>query len=153
MAVALDKTLILIVQSKAAFLSFIDLMDNPQGDMLEGDTQIPIAFYNRTITDLIRRYSKLEGRRLSDALSLDNLARTGLLLDWNKRDGYLTFTTWFVDMLRQLDDTRLKELSDKNLNDLHNRLENLVAVMTSPDLPMVLPGSRCPNVQDTQRGQ
>lgn len=137
MAVALDKTLILIVQNKDAFLSFIDLIDNPQGDMLEGDTQIPIAFYNRTISDVIKRHKMIDGRRLSDALSLDNLARIGLLLDWNKRDGYLTFTTWFVDMLRQLDDTRLKELSDKNLNDLHNRLENLVVVMTSPDLPMV----------------
>lgn len=138
MAVSPDKTLILILENKAAFLSFIDLIDNPEGEMMEGDTQIPIPFYNRTISELASRMGRVDARRLVDALSKENLDRNGFLLDLNKNEGYLTLKPWLMDMLRHLDDSRLKELTDKNLNDLRSRLANLVDTLTDAALPRVM---------------
>ncbi|MEJ1298029.1 MAG: hypothetical protein RPU52_13355 [Candidatus Sedimenticola sp. (ex Thyasira tokunagai)] len=136
MAVSPDKTLILILQHKAAYLDFVDLIDNPEGDMLLGDTQIPIPFYNRKISALAQNIGRVDGRRLVDALSLENLHRNGFLLDWNRKDGYLTLKPWLVEMLRHLDNSRLKELTDKDLENLRSQLANMVDLLQAPGLIM-----------------
>ena len=129
MAVSTDITLSVILQHKQLFF---DLLDQAEAQDGPGSDEFSIAFYLRKLNELIKRTPKDQKRRIGEALDLSNLQKCGLLDYCEERDDRMLFKPFVLDMIRHLDKTRLKELTDAQLNSLREQLSHARELVVAP---------------------
>ncbi|WP_296029975.1 hypothetical protein [uncultured Alcanivorax sp.] len=122
-----EQTLIVILGNKQTFFRLMDLAsESGTGHAME----FTISAYDRVLADEADRLSAVEGRRLIETLSLENLQRNGLLNYLDQKLGRFRLKGFVLSMLRHLDRRRLRELSLADLNQLVIQLDecyNLVS--------------------------
>ena len=119
MQIALDRTLILLIEYKGIMFSFIDYMDEKQRKDIPKEVFINIMF-----ATLKKINSKQETERLKDALDLKNLEKIGIISELNKSRGTLAFQPAIVEIFRMFDKERIRSLRSPELEDIRVRLEN-----------------------------
>lgn len=131
MAVNAKATLRVILDHPEIFFSMMDYAEGTSG---RGDEEFSVAYYNHIVDETITRSSADAARRIREALAIPNLDHAGLLdYEDSKHDTFL-LKPFVVEMLRHLDKSRLKELSDSDLENLRAQLINLLDQLKAPDL-------------------
>lgn len=131
MAVNANATLRVILDHPEIFFA---MMDYAEGSTGRGDEEFSVAYYNHVVDETIKRSSADAARRIREALAIPNLDHAGLLdYEDGKHDTFL-LKPFVVEMLRHLDKSRLKELSDSDLENLRAQLINLLDLLKAPDL-------------------
>lgn len=127
MNVALDRTLILLIEHKDMMFQLIDYMD--QNQRKDIPTQV---FINSMLAKLDGLTSKKEADRLREAFDLDNLIKTGIIFEANKSRGTIALQPAVLDIFRLFDKERVRGLSSADLENIrvqlegaHQRLESL----------------------------
>jgi len=119
MNIALDRTLILLIEHKDMMFRLIDYMDQNQRKDLP--TQV---FFNSIRIKLDSMGSKKETERLNDAFDLGNLIKTGLISEFNKSRGTIAFQPAVLDIFRLFDKERVRGLRSADLENIRIQLEN-----------------------------
>ena len=95
MQIALDRTLVLLIEHKRIMFKFIDYMDEKQRK------DIPVhVFTNIILATLKKITNKQETERLKDALDLKNLEKVGVISELNNSRGILSFQPSIVEIFR-----------------------------------------------------
>lgn len=131
MAISTDVTLGLILEHKQLFF---DLIDHAEAQDGPGADELSISYYRHRLSSAIKQSTPAVARKLAEALDIANLHRCGLLAYHEERDDRLLFKAFVLDMIRHLDRTRLKELSDTQLNSLREQLTHSRELITRPSL-------------------
>lgn len=119
MHIALDRTLILLIEHKDLMFRFIDYMDkNQRKDIPE---QI---FTNSMIAKLNAITKKNEFERLKDAFDRDNLIKSGIISEFNKSRGTIAFQPAVIEIFRLFDKERVRGLRSAELENIRVQLEN-----------------------------
>ncbi|MRI31686.1 hypothetical protein EOPP23_01585 [Endozoicomonas sp. OPT23] len=118
--VSSDVTLIAILEHKSLFFQ---LMDYVQHSLNNPSLEFTISDYQKLLAHSVEGLVDKERRRLLDTLGLDNLNQNGLLSYLDRRSGRFRLQQFVLDMLRHLDNKRLRELSSAELNQLLKQLE------------------------------
>jgi hypothetical protein len=119
MQIALDRTLILLIEHKDLMFRLIDYMDqNQRKDM---PTQV---FFNSMGDKLSGMGSNKETERLKDAFDLDNLIKTGIVSEFNRSRGTIAFQPAVLDIFRMFDKERVRGLRSAELENIRVQLEN-----------------------------
>ncbi len=119
MQIALDRTLVLLIEHKRIMFKFIDYMDEKQRK------DIPVhVFTNIILATLKKITNKQETERLKDALDLKNLEKVGVISELNNSRGILAFQPSIVEIFRMFDKERIRGLRSPELEDIRVRLEN-----------------------------
>ncbi len=119
MNVALDRTLILLIEHKDMMFQLIDYMDQNQRKDLPAE-----VFFNSTRAKLENISSKKETDRLNDAFDLGNLVKTGIVSESNKSRGTIAFQPAVLDIFRLFDKERVRGLRSADLENIRVQLEN-----------------------------
>lgn len=119
MNVALDRTLILLIEHKDMMFQLIDYMDQNQRKDLPTE-----VFFNSIRAKLENISSKKETDRLSDAFDLGNLVKTGIVSEFNKSRGTIAFQPAVLDIFRLFDKERVRGLRSADLENIRVQLEN-----------------------------
>lgn len=119
MNVALDRTLILLIEHKDMMFKLIDYMDKNQRKDLPAE-----VFFNSIHVKLGSMSSKKEKYRLNDAFELDNLIKTGIVSEFNKSRGTIAFQPAVLDIFRMFDKERVRGLRSADLENIRIQLEN-----------------------------
>jgi hypothetical protein len=119
MNVALDRTLILLIEHKDMMFQLIDFMDKNQRKDLPTE-----VFFNSIHAKLGSIGSKKETDRLNDAFDLDNLIKTGIVSEFNKSRGTIAFQPAVLDIFRMFDKERVRGLRSADLENIRIQLEN-----------------------------
>lgn len=118
MNVALDRTLILLIEHKDMMFQLIDYMD--QNQRKDIPTQV---FINSMLAKLNGINSKKEADRLREAFDLDNLIKTGIIFEANKSRGTIALQPAVLDIFRLFDKERVRGLSSADLENIRVQLE------------------------------
>lgn len=118
MNVALDRTLILLIEHKDMMFQLIDYMD--QNQRKDIPTQV---FINSMLAKLDGLNSKKEADRLREAFDLDNLIKTGIIFEANKSRGTIALQPAVLDIFRLFDKERVRGLSSADLENIRVQLE------------------------------
>lgn len=119
MNVALDRTLILLIENKNIMFRLIDYMDQNQRKDLPAE-----VFFNSIHAQLASMGSKKETDRLNDAFELGNLIKTGIVSEFNKSRGTIAFQPAVLDIFRLFDKERVRGLRSADLENIRIQLEN-----------------------------
>ncbi len=119
MNVALDRTLILLIEHKDMMFQLIDYMDQNQRKDLPTE-----VFFNSIRAKLENISSKKETDRLNDAFDLGNLVKTGIVSEFNKSRGTIAFQPAVLDIFRLFDKERVRGLRSADLENIRVQLEN-----------------------------
>jgi len=121
MNVALDRTLILLIEHKDMMFQLIDYMD--QNRRKDIPTQV---FINSMLAKLDGLTSKKEVDRLREAFDLDNLIKTGIIFEANKSRGTIALQPAVLDIFRLFDKERVRGLSSADLENIRVQLEKKI---------------------------
>jgi hypothetical protein len=103
-----DEILLAIIQFKTEFLDMLDYINQHNTGC-----EIPYAKYMNFYEKQVSTHpDKNYHQKLSFEAMLDN----GLFVYWNKQSYMVAFATVIVDLLRFMDNTRMKELSNAEFN-------------------------------------
>ena len=119
MIVALDRTLILLIEHKDMMFQLIDYMDQNQRKDLPTE-----VFFNSIRSKLESMGSKKESDRLNDAFDLANLIKIGIVSEFNKSRGTIAFQPTVLEIFRLFDKERVRGLRSAELEDIRKQLEN-----------------------------
>ncbi|MCX7092975.1 MAG: hypothetical protein NTY50_05945 [Methylobacter sp.] len=119
MNIALDRTLILLIEHKDMMFQLIDYMDQHQRKDLPTE-----VFYNAIRAKFDSMGIKREKDRLNDAFDLDNLLKTGIIAEANKSRGTLAFQPAVLEIFRLFDKERVRGLRSVELENIRIQLEN-----------------------------
>ena len=119
MNVALDRTLILLIEHKDMMFQLIDYID--QNQRKDIPTQV---FINSMLAKLDGLNSKKEADRLREAFDLDNLIKTGIIFEANKSRGTIALKPAVLDIFRLFDKERVRGLSSADLENIRVQLES-----------------------------
>ena len=119
MIVALDRTLILLIEHKDMMFQLIDYMDQNQRKDLPTE-----VFFNSIRGKLKSMISKKESDRLNDAFDLANLIKIGIVSEFNKSRGTIAFQPTVLEIFRLFDKERMRGLRSAELEDIRKQLEN-----------------------------
>lgn len=120
MNVAIDRTLILLIEHKDMMFRMIDYMDHNQRKDLPTE-----VFFNSIHAKLESIASKKESDRLNDAFELDNLIKTGIVSEFNKSRGTIAFQPAVLDVFRLFDKDRVRGLRSADLENIRKQLEGV----------------------------
>jgi len=120
MNVALDRTLILLIEHKDMMFRLIDYMDQNQRKDLPAE-----VFFNSIHAKLESMTNKKETVRLNDAFELDNLIKTGIVSEFNKSRGTIAFQPAVLDIFRLFDKERVRGLRSADLENIRKQLEGV----------------------------
>lgn len=113
---------------------FFTMMDYAEGNPDRSDEEFSVAYYHHVVDETISRCNADAARRIREALAISNLDHAGLLdFEDSKHDTFL-LKPFVIEMLRHLDKSRLKELSDSDLENLRAQLISLLEMLKAPDL-------------------
>lgn len=132
MTVNADITLITILEYKQIFFEMIDYAD---ATGVKGSDEFTIPHYNGLLSDLLKGMKPADRARLADTLRLENLSRNGLLAYLDEKSDRFLLQPFVLDMLRHLDNSRLRELSDTELNGLQVQLTDVLNLVSSESFP------------------
>ena len=119
MHIALDRTLVLLIEHKDLMFSFIDYMDtNQRKDIPEQ------VFTNSMIAKLDATIKKNDNERLKDAFDRDNLIKAGIISEFNKSRGTIAFQPAVIEIFRLFDKERVRGLRSAELENIRVQLEN-----------------------------
>ena len=118
MNVALDRTLILLIEHKDMMFQLIDYMDQNQRKDLPTE-----VFYNSIRAKLKSMGRKTEADRLNDAFDLGNLIKIGIVSEFNKSRGTIALQPAVLDIFRLFDKERVLGLSSADLENIRVQLE------------------------------
>jgi hypothetical protein len=119
MSVALDRTLILLIEHKDMMFRLIDYMDQNQRKDLPAE-----VFFNVMHTKLQNVNSKKESDRLNDAFELDNLLKAGIVSEFNRSRGTIAFQPAVLEIFRLFDKERVRGLRSAELENIRIQLES-----------------------------
>ncbi|WP_305908088.1 hypothetical protein Q9L42_012390 [Methylomarinum sp. Ch1-1] len=119
MHVALDRTLILLIEHKELMFRLIDYMDGNQRRDLPAE-----VFFNSLRAKLESLASRTESERLGDAFDLDNLIKTGIVAEFNQSRGTIALQPAVLDIFRLFDKERVRGLRSAELENIRIQLEN-----------------------------
>jgi hypothetical protein len=121
MHIALDRTLILLIEHKDLMFGFIDYMDqNQRKDIPEQ------VFTNSMIAMLALILKKNEAERLKDAFDRNNLIKSGIISEFNKSRGTIAFQPAVIDIFRLFDKERVRGLRSAELENIRVQLDNVL---------------------------
>jgi hypothetical protein len=120
MNVALDRTLILLIEHKDMMFRLIDYMDQSQRKDLPTE-----VFFNSIHAKLESMANKKETVRLNDAFELDNLIKTGIVSEFNKSRGTIAFQPAVLDIFRMFDKERVRGMRSADLENIRKQLEGV----------------------------
>ncbi len=126
MNVALDRTLILLIEHKDLMFQLIDYMDQQQRKDLPTE-----VFFNSIRAKLDSVLSKKETDRLNDAFDLGNLVKTGIVSEFNKSRGTIAFQPAVLEIFRLFDKERVRGLRSADLENIRIQLENVYLQLES----------------------
>jgi hypothetical protein len=126
----IDITLITLLENKKIMF---DLIDNADSNNSKAGDEFPIILYTRLLTTAMHGKSESEKSKLYNILSLESLDRNQLLACLDTRAGIFIFQPYVISMFRHLEGHRLEELSDAELNGLHNRLKGIYRSVVAVD--------------------
>jgi hypothetical protein len=118
MHIALDRTLILLIEHKDVMYSLIDYMDLHQRKDVSTE-----VFFNCIKHKITSIKAKNEVDRLNEAFSLDNLVKTGII-QFNKSRGIIAFQPAIVEIFRLFDKERICGLKKAEFENIRIQLEN-----------------------------
>ncbi|HIL04030.1 MAG TPA: hypothetical protein EYG05_06115 [Candidatus Thioglobus autotrophicus] len=119
MHIALDRTLILLIEHKELMFGFIDYMDqNQRKDIPEQ------VFTNSMIAKLTAMVKKNEAERLKDAFDRNNLIKSGIISEFNKSRGTIAFQPAVIEIFRLFDKERVRGLRSAELENIRVQLGN-----------------------------
>lgn len=119
MHIALDRTLVLLIEHKDLMFGFIDYMDqNQRKDIPEQ------VFTNSMIAKLAGIIKKNDAERLKDAFDRDNLIKSGIISEFNKSRGTIAFQPAVIEIFRLFDKERVKGLRSAELENIRVQLDN-----------------------------
>lgn len=121
MHIALDRTLVLLIEHKDLMFGFIDYMDqNQRKDIPEQ------VFTNSMVAKLTGIAKKNDAERLKDAFERDNLIKSGIISEFNKSRGTIAFQPAVIEIFRLFDKERVKGLRSAELENIRVQLENVL---------------------------
>lgn len=119
MHIALDRTLILLIEHKDLMFNFIDYMDHNQRK------DIPEQVFTHSMrAKLAAIFKKSESERLKDAFDRDNLIKAGIISEFNKSRGTLAFQPAVIEIFRLFDKERVRGLRSAELENIRVQLDN-----------------------------
>ena len=119
MHIALDRTLILLIEHKDLMFNFIDYMDHNQRK------DIPEQVFTHSMrAKLAAIVKKSESERLKDAFDRDNLIKAGIISEFNKSRGTLAFQPAVIEIFRLFDKERVRGLRSAELENIRVQLDN-----------------------------
>jgi hypothetical protein len=119
MHVALDRTLILLIDHKELMFQFIDYMDHNRRK------DLPTQFYTNSLrAKLDRLPNKADIERLSDAFDLTNLIKTDIVSEFNRSRGTIAFQPAIIELFRLFDKGRVRALKSAELENIRVQLDN-----------------------------
>ena len=119
MHIALDRTLVLLIEHKDLMFNFIDYMDqNQRKDIPEQ------VFTNSMIAKLTGIVKRNDAERLKDAFDRDNLIKSGIISEFNKSRGTIAFQPAVIEIFRLFDKERVKGLRSAELENIRVQLDN-----------------------------
>ena len=128
MPVRTDRTLITILEHKNLFFALMDKVERQQNNP---SMEFTISDYNQLLVKSTAHLDKKDQQKQLDTLSLDNLEQNGLLNYQDSRSGRFRLQDFVLEMLRHLDNTRMRELSSAELNQLMAQLEQCYKQVSS----------------------
>ncbi len=120
MNVALDRTLILLIEHKDMMFRLIDYMDQHQRKDLP--TEVFFNSIHAKLSSMVNKKEK-ETARLNDAFELNNLIKTGIVSEFNKSRGTIAFQPAVLDIFRLFEKERLRGLRSADLENIRKQLE------------------------------
>ncbi|WP_323844370.1 hypothetical protein [Microbulbifer magnicolonia] len=135
MPVRVDITLIQVLQNKHLFFT---LMDRVERDQKNPSMEFTTSDYDKLLMQSVAGLEVVERLKQLDALSLDNLEHCGLLNYRDPQSGRFRLKDFVLEMLRHLDNSRLRELSSAELNQLMAQLEQCYKQVSNPLIPWVV---------------
>ncbi len=119
MFAATDISLISLIENKQVIYAVVDYMDRNNSELVSEN------IYIHAVRQLIdSKKKKTEKERLAKIFDIENLSRTGLIIDVDKNSGNILFHTAVIEVFRLFDSKRLRELTNADLQDLSARLDN-----------------------------
>ena len=119
MHIALDRTLVLLIEHKDLMFGFIDYMDqNQRKDIPEQ------VFTNSMIAKLNAIVKKNDAERLKDAFDRDNLIKSGIISEFNKSRGTIAFQPAVIEIFRLFDKERVRGLRSAELENIRVQIDN-----------------------------
>jgi len=116
--IALDRTLILLIEHKEVMFKIIDYMDEHQL------YEIPIEVFTRTLKAKLNSLKdKKDKNRLTEAFGKENLIRTGIISEWNKSRNFIAFQPTILEIFRLFDKERMRGLRRPDLEKIRVQLE------------------------------
>ena len=128
MPVRTDRTLIAILEHKQLFFTLMDKVERQQSNP---SMEFIISDYNQLLLRATAYLDKKDQQKQLDTLSLDNLEQNGLLNYQDSRSGRFRLQDFVLEMLRHLDNKRMRELSSADLNQLMAQLEQCYKQVSS----------------------
>ncbi|NIC38680.1 hypothetical protein HBJ58_18580 [Halomonas desiderata] len=133
MIISADRILIQLIEHREIFLGIVDYVAQH-----DGSTEIPLGLYR----EMVRRAMasplvvnaanpRAERRRLQDTFDLHNMQRSRLVIRVDQSRNMLTFAPFVLDMLRHFDASRLRGLSQTELEALRTDLNDSLTAITS----------------------
>jgi len=117
--IALDRTLILLIEHKDVMYRLIDYMD------LHQRKDVPTEVFFNCIKDKITSVkAKNDAERLNEAFDLGNLVKTGVISEHNKSRGIVAFQPAIVEIFRLFDKERMRGLKKAEFENIRIQLEN-----------------------------
>lgn len=131
MAVHANGVLRAILDSPEIFFQMMDYAEQTTGI---GSEEFSVSYYDHVLGQTLKRMSPTDSQRAAAALNIANLNHAGLLeYEDEHRDRFL-LKPFVIEMLRHLDKSRLKELSDSDLENLRVQLDHARAALKDPKL-------------------
>lgn len=116
--IALEHTLVLLIEHKEVMFKFIDYMDEHQL------YEIPIEVFTQTIRAKLNSMTdRKKINLLREALGTENLIRTGVISEWNKSRNFIAFQPTILEIFRLFDKERMRGLRSPDLENIRVQLE------------------------------
>jgi len=113
---------------------FFEMMDSAEQTTGIGSEEFSVSYYDHVLAQALKGMSPTDSQRAAAALNIGNLNHAGLLdYEDEHRDRFL-LKPFVIEMLRHLDKSRLKELSDSDLENLRVQLHHARAALKDPKL-------------------
>lgn len=117
MKISRDKILNLILDHKQAFYALLDYVSQNGGAV-----DIPQPLYLQQYNDVILTSKDESAKRI---LTLDNLSENGIIVNLDNQANTLTLQTFVIDMLRFIDTSRIRELSQADFEGMRQQFQLL----------------------------
>jgi hypothetical protein len=116
--IALDRTLILLIEHKDMMFKMIDYMDEHQ--LYEIQIEVFIHTFKTKLNSLNEKKDK---DRLTEAFSKENLMKTGIISEWNKSGNFIAFQPTILEIFRLFDKERMRGLRKPELEKIRVQLK------------------------------